>query len=43
MGTAPASTTTLVLSDVPDAMLVSAHAASNCNKQTKVFLVSLSD
>ena len=26
----PASTTVLVCSDVPDAMLVTAHAASNC-------------
>jgi hypothetical protein len=34
MGTAPHSTTTLVFSDVPDAMLVSAQAASNCNKKT---------
>eukprot|EP00955_Chlamydomonas_euryale_P055336 356110-Chlamydomonas_euryale.AAC.3 len=30
IGTAPASMTTLVCSDVPDATLVSAHAASNC-------------
>ena len=31
MGTAPESITTRVCSDVPDAMLVSAHAASNCS------------
>jgi hypothetical protein len=43
MGTAPASTTTLVLSDVPDAMLVSAHAASNCNNQTGVIFVNVGD
>lgn len=30
MGTAPSPITTLVCSDVPDAMLVRAHAASNC-------------
>lgn len=30
MGTAPASITVLVCMDVPDAMLVSAQAASNC-------------
>ena len=30
MGTAPASMTTCVCSDVPDAMFVSAQAASNC-------------
>lgn len=30
MGTAPASITVLVCMDVPDAMLVNAHAASNC-------------
>ena len=29
MGTAPESMTTPVFSEVPDAMLVSAHAASN--------------
>ena len=29
-GTAPAWITTCVCSDVPDAMFVSAHAASNC-------------
>ena len=29
MGTAPLSMTTPVFSDVPDAMFVSAHAASN--------------
>mmetsp|Transcript_2162 Transcript_2162/g.6387 ORF Transcript_2162/g.6387 Transcript_2162/m.6387 type:complete len:248 (+) Transcript_2162:1009-1752(+) len=31
MGTAPSSMTTRVCSDVPDAMFVSAHAASNCS------------
>ena len=31
MGTAPASTTALVWWDVPEAMLVRAHAASNCS------------
>lgn len=30
IGTAPASMTVFVCRDVPDAMLVSAHAASNC-------------
>lgn len=30
IGTAPASITVFVCMDVPDAMLVSAHAASNC-------------
>jgi hypothetical protein len=35
MGTAPASTTTLVCSEVPDATLVSAQAASNCGAQQK--------
>lgn len=30
MGTAPLSMTTLVCSEVPDATLVRAHAASNC-------------
>lgn len=33
MGTAPASITVFVCMDVPDAMLVNAHAASNCNKR----------
>jgi hypothetical protein len=31
MGTAPGPTTTLVFSDVPNAMLVSTHEASNCS------------
>ena len=31
MGIAPLSITTRVCSDVPDATLVKAHAASNCN------------
>jgi len=31
MGTAPRPTTTLVFSDVPNAMLVSTHAVSNCS------------
>ena len=30
IGTAPAAITVFVCMDVPDAMLVSAHAASNC-------------
>lgn len=44
MGTAPSSMTTLVWSDVPDATLVSAHAASNCagavRGETEVHYVS---
>jgi len=32
IGTAPSSMTTRVWADVPDAILVNAHAASNCNK-----------
>lgn len=35
IGTAPASITVFVCMDVPDAMLVSAHAASNCRKEDK--------
>lgn len=35
MSIAPLPTTTLVFSDVPHAMLVSAHAASNCITATK--------
>ena len=31
IGTAPASITVFVCKDVPDAMLVSAQAASNCS------------
>ena len=31
MGTAPLAMTTRVCSDVPEAMFVSAHAASNCS------------
>jgi hypothetical protein len=42
MGTAPLSTTTLVFSDVPDAMLVSAQAASNCSQEkVKVLYIKL--
>lgn len=33
MGTAPASTITFVCCEVPDAMFVNAHAASNWNKE----------
>lgn len=40
IGTAPASITVFVCMDVPDAMLVSAHAASNC-RATKEELTSL--
>lgn len=36
-GTAPAFTTACVCSDVPDAMLVRAHAASNCKFGLKIY------
>lgn len=38
-GTAPDSMTTWVCSDVPEAMFVKAHAASNCKREC-AFVVS---
>jgi hypothetical protein len=42
MGTAPAWITILVCKEVPDAMLVRAHAASNCKHNTNVNINLLS-